>query len=267
MLEYQKSAVTFLEISRGISPKSKAVSVGGRNFHSLTYRQSGSIMFVTQKGTLSSGINHVTYMPQGMPYTTTVLEDSSIIALHFKMEKESFFPFPFTEEDKSGTLGILFEDIAKTYSPHNPSNFESYSLFYQILSILEAQIFRKSQQNIHPKIQTARQLIDANFRDNNFNISSIVEILQISDSFLRREFKKAFGVCPVQYLTTTRIQSAKAALLSDYYSVDSIAQQNGFGSSSYFIQVFRKETGLSPLNYKKVIQDDVIGPPHIAPLS
>lgn len=251
MFKYQKSAVTSLEVFQVFCPQSKPTYVKGRSFHSLTYRQKGTVTLDTDECSISSGHGHITYVPKGMPYTTTVLEDSSIIAIHFEMDEDTFFPTPFTEEDKTGALGILFKEIAQNYTPSNPFNYEAYSLFYQILSVVEAQLIYKNQLQVHPKIQTAMQLIDKNFRDNNFNISSVVEELKISDSFLRREFKKSFGISPVQYLTKVRIESAKVALSSDYYSVENIAEQNGFSSSSYFIQVFRKETGFSPLSYKK----------------
>lgn len=253
MLEYQKSAVTSLEVFRVVNPKNKPVYVEGRHFYSLTYRKKGNVIIDIGRESISSRCGHVTYMPKEMPYETTVLEESEIIALHFSMDKECFFPLPFTAEDTTGLLSALFEEMAQKYNPNDPYNFELYSLFYQILSIVEIQMIRKEQKDIHPGIRQAKQLIDANFRNKNFNISVLVEMLEISDSFLRREFKKAFGMSPVQYLSKVRIQSAKTALLSDYYSVEFIAEQNGFCSSSYFIQVFRKETGVSPLNYKKTI--------------
>ena len=90
MFKYQKSAVTSLEVFQVFCPQSKPTYVKGRSFHSLTYRQKGTVTLDTDECSISSGHGHITYVPKGMPYTTTVLEDSSIIAIHFEMDEDTF---------------------------------------------------------------------------------------------------------------------------------------------------------------------------------
>ena len=79
--------------------------------------------------------------------------------------------------------------------------------------------------------------------------------LDISASYLRSEFKNAYGVTPIEYLKHIRHQNALSLLASDYYTVEELAEKCGYGSASYFIQSFRKITGYSPLKYKEKFLD------------
>lgn len=57
-----------------------------------------------------------------------------------------------------------------------------------------------------------------------------------------------------QYILNLRIQSAKTILSSvSTTSINDVAEISGFNSASYFSQIFKKYTGLSPLEYRKSI--------------
>ena len=94
-------------------------------------------------------------------------------------------------------------------------------------------------------------LIEANFRDSNFNIDRLVDALPISASYLRREFKKAYGVTPIEYLKNIRLQNAISMLSANYYSIEELAKKCGYCSASYFIQSFKKSVGCSPTKYQR----------------
>jgi transcriptional regulator GlxA family with amidase domain len=48
-----------------------------------------------------------------------------------------------------------------------------------------------------------------------------------------------------------RVANAKNLLQSENLSVTQIAEQSGFSSASYFIQVFAKAVGESPEKYRR----------------
>ena len=109
----------------------------------------------------------------------------------------------------------------------------------------------QAESKIKPKILKAKLEIEENFSDSNFNIDALVNKLQISPSYLRYEFKKAYSMSPIEYLSKVRQKNAMSILASDYYSIEDIAKKCGYCSTSYFIQVFKKNTGYSPLKYKE----------------
>jgi AraC-like DNA-binding protein len=78
----------------------------------------------------------------------------------------------------------------------------------------------------------------------------IANKLNISYSWFRRTFKEYTGFSPSQFMVQLRIQKAKEFLEQRNDSVKQIALQLNFESISYFSVFFKRETGLSPHNYR-----------------
>ncbi|WP_419880600.1 AraC family transcriptional regulator [Peribacillus sp. B-H-3] len=64
-------------------------------------------------------------------------------------------------------------------------------------------------------------------------------------------FSKFIGQSPNTYLNRYRIQKSSEMLLETNRSISEIAMVCGFQSPSYFSYVFRKETGITPQDYRK----------------
>ena len=83
------------------------------------------------------------------------------------------------------------------------------------------------------------------------SLDSISDILQINSSYLSMQFKKTFGVNFVDYLTGLRIQAARDLLADPFLSAAEIANMVGYESPNYFTRVFKKNTGLTPTEYRR----------------
>ncbi len=66
-------------------------------------------------------------------------------------------------------------------------------------------------------------------------------------------FNKYMGQTPNTYLVRYRIQKSCETLLESNRSISEISMVCGFQSPSYFSYVFRKETGLTPQDYRKKV--------------
>ena len=85
------------------------------------------------------------------------------------------------------------------------------------------------------------------------NIDDLCAAVHTSKYHLCRKFKKHRGITIMQYITETRIELAKDMLRAeDKISVSEVSEKCGFTNVSYFCAVFKKTTGLSPLEYRKV---------------
>lgn len=97
---------------------------------------------------------------------------------------------------------------------------------------------------------TAVDYIQANYTLP-ITIDTLCSIACMSKAVLFRKFKTAFGVTPLEFILRKRIDAARQLLdRAEHYSVKFISVQCGFNNESYFNQVFKRETGTTPLSYR-----------------
>jgi AraC-like DNA-binding protein len=86
------------------------------------------------------------------------------------------------------------------------------------------------------------------------DLPSIQEYLQrlgCSYAHLCREFHRAYGLSPLQYVNAARLERAKLLLRDTDLTVSQIAYRVGFDGPAYFCRLFRRRTGLSPKTYAR----------------
>lgn len=94
----------------------------------------------------------------------------------------------------------------------------------------------------------------------NHNYSKAVMLEEVADKiglssyYLSKLFKERFQVTFIEYLTNTRIEKAKDLLLDGKTPLKEIALTIGYKDPNYFSRVFKKETGLSPREYRNNYQ-------------
>ena len=84
----------------------------------------------------------------------------------------------------------------------------------------------------------------------NLNFTSLAEEFSVSPSQLSKIFKRESGKTMKQYLTDVRISKAKEFLLNTNSSILDIGMSIGFTDYYYFLRVFKKETGLTPSEFR-----------------
>lgn len=80
-------------------------------------------------------------------------------------------------------------------------------------------------------------------------IQNIADLFFISKSKLIYDFKNYCRINILEYITMTRIEAAKNYLLKGW-SVKAAADACGYSTPSYFIKVFSKITGITPLKFQ-----------------
>lgn len=80
----------------------------------------------------------------------------------------------------------------------------------------------------------------------------LAEQLEVSPSYLSRLFVREEGMKLTDYISLVKIESAKKKLLYTQDTYEEIAYSLGFSTQSHFGQVFKKHTGMSPGQYKKL---------------
>lgn len=82
------------------------------------------------------------------------------------------------------------------------------------------------------------------------SLESVAGRYHFNPSYLSNVFKQYTNVGFKEYLIQVRIQKAKKLLSESDDKIQQIARQCGYTDDSYFVRQFRKQTGLSPGQYR-----------------
>jgi len=83
------------------------------------------------------------------------------------------------------------------------------------------------------------------------SVKKLSEKMLVSERWLQRHFQRVFGITPSQRMAEIRLESAKRLLLETDWPAVRIARQSGFYSASHLNRVIRKETGVTPGEFRR----------------
>ncbi|MEG1012094.1 MAG: AraC family transcriptional regulator [Ruthenibacterium sp.] len=85
-------------------------------------------------------------------------------------------------------------------------------------------------------------------------LSELADRLYINQSYLCREFKKSTGFSLTKYIANKRIREARELLRNTQISVAEVAITVGYNNITHFNWIFKKETGISPSEFRKQLR-------------
>ena len=95
----------------------------------------------------------------------------------------------------------------------------------------------------------AKDMVDARYRDP-LDVPALARVAHVSPAHFSREFRRAFGLTPHQYLLTRRLERAAELLRNTDYSVAEVCLAVGLRSVGSFTTSFGRAYGLSPTAYR-----------------
>lgn len=95
-----------------------------------------------------------------------------------------------------------------------------------------------------------KRYIDLHFKEA-LTLEQLADEAHMNKYYLSHSFKREYGISPINYLISRRIDESMYLLAETDLSVSQIAQLLGFSSLSYFSQVFRKAHGISPMEFRQ----------------
>jgi len=110
-----------------------------------------------------------------------------------------------------------------------------------------------STLNIQSQNEAFNQM-DAYLRRNlykNISRKDLSDVFHISSSHLARIFRNTSGMTISKRLMQLRIDRAKQLLLESSLPISEISLQVGYTNFSHFTNIFRKETGVTPSDYRR----------------
>ncbi len=101
-------------------------------------------------------------------------------------------------------------------------------------------------------ISAAEKYLVENFCDPNISLMSVARHIGLSPAHFSTVFSQTTGRSFINYLTMLRMERAKELLTSTSMKLAAIATDVGYNEPNYFSHVFRKQTGMTPKEYRSV---------------
>lgn len=124
----------------------------------------------------------------------------------------------------------------------------------QITDILTSLIlYTPLKTNSHSQANSMEEIIsyiNEHFMEE-VTVDALAKLAMLSPYHFIRTFKKETGFTPHEYLINTRITAARYMLRTTRMSIKDICFQTGFSCESVFCTSFKKNTRLTPAEYRK----------------
>ena len=83
-------------------------------------------------------------------------------------------------------------------------------------------------------------------------LKRLASIACMSESKLKSCFKQHFGCTVTQYIQARRMSQAEHLLIDTDFTMGQVAQMIGYTTSSRFAELFKKSTGILPIEYRRL---------------
>ena len=187
--------------------------------------------------------------------------------LHNEIVKYAFFDYEANEalhlsprEEK--VMWDLFFKIDAEYLANNDEYSRSIMLSHVDSMLKYSQRFYKRQfinrTELSGKMVSKFNDVLATYFKNGLllaqglpNVTTLASQLNLSPRYLSDMLKQETGKTAIELIHIYLVNEAKNRLRSDDQRVSDIAYELGFGDLSYFSRLFKKETGITPNQFKK----------------
>lgn len=183
-----------------------------------------------------------------LPFTTYFLKfDANGVIADRLMKAPLYFKASHTEKIKR-----LFNEIILLCEKCSENDLGFCAKVLETIDIilLDSELVSLNGTTAFEAAEKAKHYIELNFSEP-IGLSDIAAAANLSTTYFHSVFSSLYGKTPHAYLLECRVENAKKMLWSSENDLCDIAVACGFGCQQYFTKVFRRETGLTPGQYRK----------------
>lgn len=96
-----------------------------------------------------------------------------------------------------------------------------------------------------------KDVIDKHMSDENFNVDSMCDELNMSRSAMLRKVKAVFGLSPIEVIRTIKLKRAAELIQDGRYRISDVCYMVGIATPSYFSKLFFRQYGMTPKDFEK----------------
>lgn len=164
--------------------------------------------------------------------------------------ERGYFVRPVRSVEVQSAVQSIFALVTDTtYDEHRIS-----AQLYRILAELAVQDGQKES------VQNTAVLRAIAFMEHHFSeklsIEQIADQVNLSEYYFSRLFRRCTSMSPHAYLVNLRITMARQLLSVSQKSVERVAEECGFHSTTNFIRSFREHVGCTPKQFRRAILEE-----------
>lgn len=234
------------EFKPGILP-TKSI---GRASDCFVYYLYGKTEYIFDNYSFTASPQNFIYLAKNSIYEMKILEKSKFICIDFDFCELSYSQKSCAFKSNINNIENQFQRIFHIWNNKKPSYFsQMFSCTYNIYTeAVKAENKLYSPNN--PLISDITAYVLNNYTNSDFSVNDISTHFGISEVHLRRLFNQVLCTSPIKYINNLKLDKAKNMLKISNYSIAEIAQSSGFADPYYFSRFFKKQTGVSPSEYR-----------------
>lgn len=219
-----------------------------RGYASLSLRLSGESTFIYGEERLTVRAGDVLYIPPHLDFARQS-DGETLLAIHLQVYGTPGDAMEHFTIKNAGRVEQFFRSIVDELQNRNDGyRNRAMSCLYLLFEALETEQ-REKEDAVRRLIRPAVALITERFSDSGLSVALLADACHISQVYLRRLYRRCFGVSPMEDLLDRRFSYACRLLESGYHSVTEIAMACGFSDVKYFRTAFRHRYGMPPGKY------------------
>ena len=163
---------------------------------------------------------------------------------------------PVLYSGASAIYAYLFKEMIKELQTCRTGYEELLAMYLRQILILVQRTRQEHRTSINTHIQEemeyARRYFIEHYNEQ-ISIEDYAQSRNMSVSWFQRSFKQIVNYSPMQYILTIRMNNAASLLESTDYSMAEISAIVGYDNPLYFSRLFKKQKGVSPSEYRKLV--------------
>lgn len=165
-------------------------------------------------------------------------------------------PAVYISQENARYINVFFDIMLKEYEDKKTSYADVLRSSLNILlvhfqrqhnSLQEKKVFIQESSEI---VERFENIIDQKVGEN-LSVKEYAYELGVSTSYLNMQTQKAKGISPGAMIKKAQLTEIKRLLLNTSLNISEISDKLNFQDIAYFCRFFKKETGLSPTDFRK----------------
>ena len=158
----------------------------------------------------------------------------------------------------SATYAYLFKEMIQELQTCRTGFEELLEMYLRQIFLLIQRSWEERKPTVSSYLQEevdyARKYFNEHYNED-ISIEDYAQSRGMSVSWFLRNFKQMTMKSPMQYILAIRINNAVSLLETTDYNVTEISTIVGYDNPLYFSRIFKKQKGVSPSDYRKMLAE------------